>query len=406
MRLFTISIALMPILNNYQSLIKGIGVGEIIVLLSMIGLIINKRTIKLRLEHSGLLLFFIYALIISALMVAFHSSFSARDVIVRMTFFAFYTAIICIPTDDDFDTNIFIKYYLRICDICCIFLFVQIIVFHILHRIILGVLPGVPLNYAISNYSMLYSRFNSLYSYFYRPTSLFLEPAHFAQFMGPAIPIVLLKKDIKFRLFRAIAFSASVLLSTSSVGIVIVGFSWISYFIYTNKETMNVKKMIQTILIIAVIIATLFFVANISETFSYGLTRLEKILSGGNSSGSSYERISKGFEIWNQLKFHEKIFGIGYGTYDSYYSMGTINVYDGEVEYMNSLSYILVSGGIISLLLFFFALSKYFNRRNALNLTLILLLLILFLSSSVINTPIYAIIMILLSRDNQLIEVN
>jgi hypothetical protein len=266
-------------------------------------------------------------------------------------------------------------------------------------RIVLGNIPGIPLNYSIRNYSELVSKYGSMYSYFYRPASLFLEPAHFAQFMGPALLFVLFDEKRKNRFPVAVFFSIAVLLSTSTNAVVIVIVAWVSYLAYENLQTKNVQNLLRIISVVIAIIVIIAVSARFSETFSYGITRLQKLIAGSDASGSAYERVMKGFEIWKQLNILEKIFGIGFGTYDSYYSLGTLSVYNGEVEYMSSISYILVSGGIIGLTLFISAIAKYMRLRNYFNYALILFLTIVFFSSSVFNTPIYAIVMLRISHN-------
>ena len=208
--------------------------------------------------------------------------------------------------------------------------------------------------------------------------------------------------DEELALYRkyiiSVFFSISALLSTSTNAIVIIVLSWAVYLLYMNLKTNEKRNIIQIIAIIIAIVVVVLIAANVSDTFSYGLKRIQLLISGDNASGSAYERVKKGFEIWSQLGFIEKLFGIGFGTYDSYYALGRIHVFNGEIEYMSSLSYILVCSGVIGLALFIIAILNYTKDRSFLKCSLVLLLAVVFLSSSIFNSPIYAIIMLLLGR--------
>ena len=174
MTFFSLALALMPILNNYQFMINGIGIGDVLIAFSLLNILIKRRSIRIKGIYGPLVIFFLYSFLISIITIAVHDSFSFRDVIVRMTIFASYTIIICMPSNEDFITESFSQIYTRIAFVCCIFLVIQFISFHLFGKIVLGIIPGVPLNYSIRNYSELAIKYGSMYSYFYKLNILFI----------------------------------------------------------------------------------------------------------------------------------------------------------------------------------------------------------------------------------------
>lgn len=391
---FSFCLALMPLLNIYISGIPGVGLGELVIGFIVIILFIRNRGIKIGSTETLYLFFFCYALLITLLNWFIHPNYSLRDIVVRLVIFLFYTMILIVPNNSDFIATHFYKVYISLAIVASVFALVQVIAFSVFHIIILGIIPGIPLNYPLNSYALLLDNYASLYSYFFRPTSLFLEPAHLAQFLGIAL-ILTLYANRKTNYYFAILITLASLLSTSTSAIIYTAIIWIIYFAFISIKTNNIKSFTNTLLVFVLFISVLFLVNKISPTFNYGFSRIQNLLSNDVLLGSGYERVFKGFDVWRQLSWSEKLFGIGFGTYDSYYSLGLVQVYNGQVEYMSSISYIFVSAGVVGFSLFSLVIVKIIQSKDIMKISLAAFLVILFVSSSIFNTPIYIITMIL-----------
>lgn len=392
-----LTIVLMPILNLYTFFINGLGLGDVLMAFELLYLLLKKKHIWIHPKHYPYIAFTMYAVLISLISVLIHLNFSFRDIAVRNTIAVFYMAMICLIRWEDFDIQKLTRYYRNAALVVCFFTFFQIAAYYLSHRIILGVLPGFRLNYALTNYHDNLARYQAMYRNFYRPTGLFLEPAQMAQYLGPALIIILFSKENSHRLRDSLIISITMLLSTSTVAFVSLAFIWLVYIFTNVKLHFTPKKLFITFVFIIGILYALR-IPRIQSVIRYSTERLTDILNGSTvmSSGSAFDRIFKGFMIWNVLKPLEKVLGIGFGTYDSYNRYYPINIANGAEEYMSSLTYILVSGGLIGLFMFLFAILSYVRGKGKMNVILALYMLLTFLSSSLFNQPVYLLNMLLM----------
>lgn len=80
----------------------------------------------------------------------------------------------------------------------------------------------------------------------YRPSAFFLEPSHLMIYCFPILCIYLLSPDInRTRFTKAIIVSAALLLSTSGMGIGILGIIWVVFLVmyYNGKDNRNVASI-------------------------------------------------------------------------------------------------------------------------------------------------------------------
>lgn len=144
--------------------------------------------------------------------------------------------------------------------------------------------------------------------------------------------------------------------------------------------------MVPLFFILAVVFVVVGFTDNpISD---YTVRQFEGLFTM-NESSSAYLRVLRGFDIYSQLGPLEEIFGIGLGTYRSYYATGALYVFDGETEYMSSLSYLFVSTGLIGFIIYTYSLIYNSRNRGIAARILAIWIMVSFSSSSLLNTPIY-----------------
>lgn len=392
-KIFAFLIVTFPILDIYAIGVKGIGIGSTMISLALIVIFIrflrSSQKVKWNLYYG----FFLYGIIISLLNLFLHSEFSVADVFVRLTYFLFFTLIIFVPSERDFNVQYAGKLYLKIGILIGIYLIIQYIVFFIFKYTLIGLVPGLTLNYAITDYAEWMDKYNSMYEIIFRPTSIFPEPAALAQYLSPLLILILFTRIAgKWRILTAIFISVSMILSTSTNGIVLSAIIW-GIFLFSRNYGGIDNKQIAVFLVPVVTLSIIFLFMTLlsanNPISDYTNQQLNDLFTM-NTSSSAYLRILRGFDIYRQLDILEEIFGIGLGTYRSYYAMGSIYVLDGEVEYMSSLSYLLVCTGIFGFLNFIYSLFYNAKKRGMASKLLSIWLIIVFASSSLFNSPIYA----------------
>ena len=325
----------------------------------------------------SIILFISFSIITSLLSIIIFNG-AEIDIIKRLIVTIFYVilSIICIK-QGIIDRKLFIKVYCYAAIIASFAILLQYFFHYVLHKnlyLLIGQLKLSPSN--LQSFADYKNKYDLMYLYNFRPTSFFLEPAHFAAYASPSIYILLNKnKKIKNILF-AIIVSLSVILSTSGIGIVATMIIW-AYYLLKNNE--NQKLKVITILVFGIFIAV--FVNN--SIFDKSAERIRDI--NKDSESSINYRLLKGYKMYPKMQLYEQIFGIGLGGYESYVrALGDETELDSN-EYMNSVSYILVSTGLIGFIIFCIYMSNIYKLFRSKNNTCIFIVLItIYLTSSAI----------------------
>lgn len=178
-----------------------------------------------------------------------------------------------------------------------------------------------------------------LYSFLDRPTSFFWEPQSYASFM--LVPLFFLLREK--RLICAFAIAATMILSTSTTGIIMALFM-IGFYMVTQKQ-----KMQYRILGIIAVIGLVYFLLYSSFTAA-GLEKLQ------NTDVEENNRTINGLLIAKDMSFFDWLFGVPYANLQDAYEAGYITnnliIYaDGEV-FVSAFWISLCCQGIIGLLFF------------------------------------------------------
>lgn len=167
---------------------------------------------------------------------------------------------------------------------------------------------------------------------FYRPSGIFKEPSHFANYFVLVIFFELfLNKNIK----KGIFFTLIVLMTTSGNAILLSAIIWTAYILVY----INLKNLIVPLLVILTIANSNFIL-------------VDKIAERVKVGGTIGPRVYRGIEIQKTLDKNKKIFGVGVqnvSIYSAYY--GVITQYD-EVnarytEFMSTIMYFFIATGLI-----------------------------------------------------------
>jgi len=382
--IFSVLVILMPILNSYKSPISVLGLGEFSIILLLPFMLFSMLYGDKKIHLHKYWLFALYSIICSYVVMLFND-ISLQEINNRLLRIIFYTFIIFIFGINFFDYKLSIKIYKYTSLLTCIFLILQCISYNIFDFIIPWKIPGLDFNILISTEEY----YRKYYAYF-RPTSFFTEPAHFVHYCSPYLAIILFSNS-RHKMKEAIFISFAILLSSSVNGFIFVSVIWIIWFFHSTYTDKRLVSILFRTMIIALIPILFIVLYNKSNSFMLVINRLNNI----SNDVSAIVRLANGFFIFYQLETIYKFFGIGFGSYNDFKILKSINLlYDTEIEYMSSLSYILVSSGIFGFILYMVILFEIYRKAQKTGKVLIILLIIMFMSSSIYPSPIYVIILL------------
>lgn len=365
--ILTALLVLMPILNVYGTAISGLGMGDILCVPLMIYSLFfcpKNKTTGINNTLALLALYYFYALVIT-LMNLLLNDYAVRDAFIRLLVYLFYIVVIFAFTSKRVvNAEYAYNFYLRVTLIISCIVFIQVLAFYLFNKNTYFLIPFLRYNQStLADYETYVSAYNYMYRYHFRPTAVFLEPSHLALYISPCIFFILNKEQhTKKDFFYALLITGAVLLSTSGTGYLLVFVAWITFIFRIIKNNRIQLWILGLVALLA--ITVIIFVCN-SDYIPVLIFRLQSI---GNGSGSSINvRLLKGFNFIRKLKPLEQLFGIGCGTYDSYINTHSIIGKEFLYEYMNSVSEILVSTGILGFLIFvryLMSLRRYMKKAN------------------------------------------
>ena len=377
--------------DQYSSVIPGITLGEFLLIVACVFMLVKKK-FKIVINDTKLILaFYISSLLFSVLSIAVSNvSFqmnSEISVITRWIRYFAYVIMFIILCEDAINVDFFIKLYRHLCILIAgytILQFIFYIVFHIYLPV--NILP-IPNSREITSSWVL----NYADQYGFRAYGIFVEPSYLIKFLLPCISFSLLgwKNDKPDWLCFSLA-SLAIFVSTSAQGIAIWSISLL-YFIFANK-TLNRKQIWVSFGAIVSFVIIIIIVGRVGVS-NYAFQRLESLLAGRSSDGSTLIRVFRGFAFWQQMPVIYKFIGVGMGNianfadtyniitdYDYYYRTAD------TLEYMNGISTALVCGGLVSFIIFiciFVYLFKGLSKKG--KLILLQFILIMFSGSSLLS---------------------
>lgn len=254
------------------------------------------------------------------------------------------------------DYSYFIKTYKIICWVLIIFFLYQFGCTSLLHTT-----PIRPFDFL---QRLQESEQTGVLSYvdYYRFSSVFSEPSHFAQYLSLLPPLYMygykdvIRKNIKL----AIITTLPVLFCISGTGIVIMGVIW-GYFLFKNIARFSIKQKIFTVII--------GVIAVICISLSVGIMIMVDDMTD-SANNKVLDRVSRGFYLFADLPIFHQIVGIGYqcvSASSKIYHMRYADVIsNGHNEYLSDVTSILLTGGIIGFSYLAFLLKKIMSSQNEL----------------------------------------
>ncbi|WP_206736747.1 hypothetical protein, partial [Enterococcus faecium] len=274
----------------------------------------------------------------------------------------FYFCIVFLCINSIFNVNIFFNFYSKITMLATIYLIIQVFAHNLLNINLPWTIPF--LNVYQENYNTI--DFASFFSDFYRPYSFFLEPGYYVQYILPCLVILLFIKKA-YNLKMAIFISIGLVFSTSGQGLIIGLIIWVLYIILELRR--NILVFISTSIFFVLLIGSILKISFIERS----LARLF-----GSDTSSSNSRIFEPFSYFMNLETQNKIFGIGYNN---------ISPIFGKV-YLNSVSYVLITSGIVGFLfVLMFLISCFLLFKKTESKILLFIFCFLLMIGGIFTTP-------------------
>ena len=387
-------LALLPILDQYK--LCGITFEILFGGFSLL-LIVLKRGVLVdnnRLRNSVLILI-LYTFLITMVQGLRLQADSFR-IMFRIGLYILLTLGVCFLVTDVSSYKEFKNIYERIVVVLSLITIAQFLLYTFTGRATMLLVPGLDLNYSPYNSSEYSAEVLSRLSYgwYYRPCSLFLEPAHHAQYVMPWLFIELLSANTseKMRLRKCVLVSIGLLLTASSLGVLGCVIAWVMAFVRWSSK-LNERTLIKNTFFLFAMVVMLFVLLRIPSVRFYFEMKVAEITASNWDSNSFTVRMIRGFACFAKFDFLDKFLGCGYGNILQYLTVKNIStVYDGRMEdlsYMNGAATLLCGYGILGSVYYIhvFFIKNYV--RSAAYFGLLWCIVFVMLTSAVFNSPVY-----------------
>lgn len=394
--IFTVAIVLSPILNIYYS-IPPVGWGDLLLvtvtLCVMVDTIITRKGYKFNIY----ILFLAYSFLVSLLVSLSLDSLPIYEYISKYARIILYALIFICYSRDYFNIRFGARFIRNLSVFVSLILIIQAL-YHRLFKVgTFLIIPNTNLNYSIMNYV---EYLQSYYFLAYRPSSIFLEVAHFAQYTAIGLVLALFPFDQKEKphFKAAVIITIAILFSLSSNGLVIATIVWAIYLYKSSLYRLNPLKLL---LIFTFLLAAGWFITQKTNVLDMFLYRLSTIGVQDSTTGSL--RLLRGLDYFRQFDLVNQIFGIGFGNYVDYVTDHSLfSIYNGNIEttneYMNALSYVLVSCGLVGFVIYLLYWFICFKVANTSQKVMLVVFFMLLSTSSIFLMPIYMVFAVFISH--------
>lgn len=368
----------------------SISVGEIIFLICFLITVLNGA--KYRVFYNIPLIFFLIYSFFLTVAVSLRSGGEMLSPLFRLFRDAFYWVLICVYGYTYVDYFTFEKWVKRLCIILSIIIIIQEVVFILFGVFVPMFLLDAKLTASGVTGASIYENIliNANRNGYLKAPGFLSEGAHCAQmlFIGSIILIDIDNLFIRSKFLYLLMFTLASILTFSSSAVIYVCFFW-GYFAFSILKRGGIKQFFGIIFIsIILVFAFLILVFSGKLNFVSVLNRIINAFKINTADNSAYMRIYKGFEFWMHLPILYKLFGIGFGNYSkfSYLYSGSLSA-AFESEYMNTVSYILVSSGVVGFFMFVSFMRTLYIKLNGKGRMLVWGLLLMSISSSPYSSP-------------------
>ncbi|MBR7123063.1 MAG: hypothetical protein IKC95_06385 [Oscillospiraceae bacterium] len=337
---FSIFLALYPVLCLYKAF-ASFTIGDVILICALLCYIFFSKTItisKKLFAVAPLMAYVVVLFLIRNLLIGDISGLTATTVFFRVFKFIFYLSAAVTISPKYISRSILEKGVVLISTLAALFIYLQYIFYYGFGQIILGRISFLPLyleEYGQIDYDLVFG------TYYFRPTSFFLEPAMASQYMVVGLAFLLFSKNIfksRTKAVCTVIITAGILMTTAAQGIIYLVVVFALYMIQTLGFNMRSIFIVFSAFLIA--LAAYIFVPGAKLA-------LDRLLF---NDGASDARLGS-IDLFLQSDFTDKLIGHGYGVILN-------NVY------ATSATYILYGCGIIGFVLTLYMFYKSYKKAD------------------------------------------
>ena len=368
-KLFSVFLALLPVIAIYSSGIPGFNLADIIIMMFLAASVIMGSNQRYRIDGRlvCILLFCIYICTMPLLIGAISENTVFSDVIIRTIRILFYIISAAFLARRHLDTATFKKAVVRVSLLGVAYVLIQYVVYNLFDYYLVGYLPFLEVYQAGYEGVDYVSKFETQ---FFRPTSFFLEPAHCSRYLIIGLILVLFKRKMRRRDYIfAIMIAIGILLTTSGQGYIMVAIVFLCFVFFNPYKVVSTRKIgriLGLLSLAAIVFVVLYFSTDIIQnTFSR--------IFNDTSTGAVSARLGTLFEILDEEVLY-LIFGHGYGAVPY------------ENAWMSGITYVLYGSGFIGLLLLLIFFVKSIFSRKTVNKITALVFLFLFFTDDAFNS--------------------
>ena len=376
--LFSLFLAIQPILDVYGVGLPGVGLGKaIILLISCVCFLrkdLNLNFIRIFREIPRWFKPYAIWFLFVPLLYIFSIGFSISDFLYKTSAVIGFWLTLGVSLKV-LDFNKFSKYYQYASVVASCGLILQIVGSFIIGFYFPLVIPQLPLATGDSA--------NSLFLQYLeedRPASFFLEPSNYSYYTSTGLALALISSSGLVKKLKTISFlTISLVLSRSGSAYLLMSVVYIAYFIfYHNIISLKIKRY----LLILLLVTPLSYSALMSiEEFQLVAARTAEFANDDDnqeSKSSGYLRMFRGYQIYSKMSTDEQIIGIGHSNIDMFKNshpniMVDLDVKEEDGLYFNGISQILIYGGTIGLILYLMVLLPYFKAKITLLFVFVLI---------------------------------
>lgn len=379
-KVFTFLVVFMAWANVYTLPGIPLGIGELLLLLFMPLYYKKNMNFCLQDYEKGFFLWLVYTTLVT--LVVFNYFNAPLDKLFSIARVACYWIFIFAFGSRLFNVDCFKKWMLVFAIGLSFFIALQSLVYAVSHVLI----PGFFLNASLNDGGMtglqIYDRYLQMAQWtgYIRPNGFLCEPSHCSQFLFICLMFVI--TDTKFSFVQknllALFFSISIILTTSTTGMLLLFFAW---FVYMSIE----KKLsfFRVPMTIFLGVAILMLVSGRVGIENNVLERITNIVEDHNVDHSSSLRLNNGKIMFLELPLLMKFFGTGFGMVN--YVMDSLGI-SNYSPYINAFYVIPFMSGLLGTVIWYFCMIMLYRKSNLRGKTLIFGFIVLSLGSGVFST--------------------
>lgn len=366
-KMYSTVVALLPVLATYASGIPGFSVADVVLAMCCVMTVLGTRYKKneFAVRPTRIIVALYLIILFDMLTAVIQPKPQYGNIAIRTIRYFFYLTVISLCSQRLLDLNLCKKIVRKFAVFSGVFILLQFILYRFFGKIVMGYLPF--LNLYVEGYAQ--TDYATLYKAIYRPTSLFLEPAHFSRYAILGIILFLFDRDrLSWKdTLCAVFISLGILISTSAQGYVLLALVWLVCLMTRTKtaESNSLRNFLYVAgALLPLILLLILEMPFVKDTVARAMNIDTNQFSNENTAIGA--RLG-GFSAYFNLSPLYKLIGMGFGVVP-------------KGVWLSSAAYWLYGSGCIVFVLYLLYGAECLFRIRGASRMILLIFLILFFS--------------------------